>query len=131
MTTIAKNEIEKLLVKAQAGELDRETFMNLLMESQLFMPIHEKHDVGGLQTTNQTKPLILTDESGTEVLVLFTCSERAKNFIKDYPDYSGGLLAEFKWIAQKMGVGYAISINPDHDLGFDLEASMVAQLSKR
>ncbi|HEC04930.1 MAG TPA: SseB family protein [Thiothrix sp.] len=130
MTSQAKNEIEKLLIRAQAGELDSETFMNELMESQVFMPIHEKHEIGGLQTTNQAKPLTLKDESGIEVLILFTSPERAKNFVKNYPGYGGGLLAEFKWIIEKMGAGYSISINPDHELGFDLEAGMLDQLSK-
>ncbi len=126
MTTLAKNEIEKLLIKAQAGELDNETFMNELMESQLFMPIYGEQEIGGLQTSNQPTPLILKDGSGVEVLILFTSPDRARNFVKNYPGYDhGGLSAEFKWIAAKLAIGYAISINPDHELGFDLEAGSV------
>ncbi len=130
MTSQAKNELEKLLIEAQAGKLDSDTFMSKLMESQLFIPVHEKKEVGGLQTSHQTQPLIIKDKSGVEVLILFTSPERAKNFVKDFPDYNGGLLAEFKWIVEKMGEGYAISINPDHELGFDLEAIAVDQITK-
>ncbi|MEE9350920.1 MAG: SseB family protein [Thiotrichaceae bacterium] len=130
MTSQAKNELEKLLIKAQAGVLTSETFMSKLMGSQLFIPINEKHEVGGLQTSNETLPLIVKDKSGVEVLILFTSPERAKNFVKDFPGYEGGLLAEFKWITENMGEGRAISINPDHELGFDLEAVMVDQITK-
>lgn len=129
MTDQAKNEIEKLLLRAQAGEIDGTTFINQLMEEQIFMPIHEKHEIGGLQSNDKAQPLSIKDETGEEILILFTSPERAKNFVKDFPGYGGGLLAEFKWILEKMGTGFGISINPDHELGFDLEANMLSQLT--
>ncbi len=121
------NEAEALLLKAQAGELDSETFMQQLMDAQLFMPIYEKHQIGGLQPTTGDKavPLTLDDETGNKVLILFTSPEMAKNFVRDFPGYGGGLLAEFKWIIEKVGVGYGISINPDSELGIDLEVGML------
>ena len=129
MSSQAKNDIEKLIVKAQSEEIDNETFMNKLLESQFFMPVHEEYELGGLQTGNQVKPLTIKDKSGVEVLILFTSPDRAKAFIKDFPGYNGGFLAEFKWIIEKVGAGYAISINPTHDLGIDLEAVMLEQLT--
>lgn len=122
------NDAEALLLKAQAGELDSDTFMQQLMETQLFMPIYEKHQIGGLQpnTSDQAIPLTLDDDAGNKVLILFTSPERAKNFVKEFPGYGGGLLAEFKWIVEKVGTGYSISINPDHELGIDLEVGMIA-----
>ncbi|WP_154724426.1 SseB family protein [Thiothrix nivea] len=121
------NEAEELLLKAQSGELDSETFIQQLMGLTLFMPIYEKHQIGGLQPTtgDQATPLTLEDESGQKVLILFTSPEMAKNFVKDFPGYGGGLLAEFKWVIEKVGVGYSISINPDNELGIDLEVGML------
>lgn len=127
MNQQAMNDAETLLIKAQAGELDSDAFMQQLMETQLFMPIYEKHQIGGLQpsSSDQAVPLVLDDDSGSKVLVLFTSPERAKNFVKDFSGYGGGLLAELKWIVEKVGTGYSISINPDHELGIDLEVGML------
>jgi len=124
------NTAEELLLKAQNGELDSEAFIQQLMEVTLFMPIYEKHQIGGLQPTSsdQATPLTLDDDSGQKVLILFTSPERAKAFVRDFPGYGGGLLAEFKWILEKIGVGYNISINPDHELGIDLEVGMLQQV---
>ncbi len=130
MNPLTMNTAEELLLKAQNGELDSEAFIQQLMEVTLFMPIYEKHQIGGLQPTSsdQATPLTLDDDSGQKVLILFTSPERAKAFVRDFPGYGGGLLAEFKWILEKIGVGYNISINPDHDLGIDLEVGMLQSL---
>jgi len=131
MTPQAMNEAEALLVKALAGELEGDTFIQQLLEVTLFMPIYEKHQIGGLQPTSgdQAVPLTLDDDTGNKVLILFTSPERAKTFVRDFPGYGGGLLAEFKWIIEKVGVGYGIAINPDHEeLGIDLEVGMLQNL---
>lgn len=130
MNPLTMNTAEELLLKAQNGELDSEAFIQQLMEVTLFMPIYEKHQIGGLQPTSsdQATPLTLDDDSGQKVLILFTSPERAKAFVRDFPGYGGGLLAEFKWIIEKIGVGYNISINPDHELGIDLEVGMLQQV---
>lgn len=130
MTPQTMNEAEELLVKALAGELEGDTFIQQLMEVTLFMPIYEKHQIGGLQptTSGQAVPLTLDDDAGNKILILFTSPDRAKAFVRDFPGYGGGLLAEFKWIIEKVGVGYSISINPDHELGIDLEVGMLQNL---
>lgn len=131
MTPQAMNEAEALLVKALAGELEGDIFIQQLLEVTLFMPIYEKHQIGGLQPTSgdQAVPLTLDDDTGNKVLILFTSPERAKTFVRDFPGYGGGLLAEFKWIIEKVGVGYGIAINPDHEeLGIDLEVGMLQNL---
>ena len=124
------NEAEELLVKAQSGELDGDAIIQKLMEVTLFMPIYEKVQIGGLQptTSDQAVPLTLDDESGNKVLILFTSPDMAKTFVKGFPGYGGGLLAEYKWIIEKVGVGYSISINPDHEMGIDLEVGMLQGL---
>ncbi|UJS24657.1 SseB family protein [Thiothrix winogradskyi] len=130
MTPQTMNEAEELLVKALAGELEGDTFIQQLMEVTLFMPIYEKHQIGGLQptTSDQAVPLTLDDDAGNKILILFTSPDRAKAFVRDFPGYGGGLLAEFKWIIEKVGVGYSISINPDHEMGIDLEVGMLQNL---
>lgn len=74
-------------------------------------------------------PLTLDDDAGNKVLILFTSPDRAKVFVRDFPGYGGWRLAgkEFKWIIEKVGVGYSISIS-DHEMGIDLEVGMLQNL---
>jgi hypothetical protein len=129
MIHAVKNEAEKLLLKLHASEIDSPAFMTELLETQLFMPIYEKPNSAGIQTTDKATPLTLTAESGEKVLILFSSPESAKSFVQEHEGYGGGLLAEFKWILEKVGTGIAISINPDSELGIDLEAGMIEQMT--
>lgn len=127
-----RNELEKSLLDAQEGRIPGEQFMQELLESQVYMPILEKQGnaIGNIQLDNKAKPLSIKDESGEEFLILFTSPERAPDFVKDYPGYGdGGLLAEFSWIMEKMGVGFGISLNPNWPVGIDLEPEIVKQLT--
>jgi hypothetical protein len=127
-----RNELEKSLLDAQEGRIPGEQFMQELLESQVYMPILEKQGnaIGNIQLNNKAKPLSIKDESGEEFLILFTSPERAPDFVKDYPGYGdGGLLAEFSWIMEKMGVGFGISLNPNWPVGIDLEPEIVKQLT--
>jgi len=127
-----RNDLEKSLLDAQEGRIPGEQFMQQLLESQVYMPILEKQGnaIGNIQLDNKAKPLSIKDEAGEEFLILFTSPERAPDFVKDYPGYGdGGLLAEFSWIMEKMGVGFGISLNPNWPVGIDLEPEIVKQLT--
>jgi len=127
-----RNELEKSLLDAQEGRIPGEQFMQSLLESQVYMPIFEKQGdaIGNIQLDNKAKPLSITADNGEEFLILFTSPERSSEFVKDYPGYGdGGLLAEFSWIMEKMGVGFGISLNPDWPVGIDLEPEIIKQLS--
>lgn len=125
-----KSGLEQKLMEAQEGRIPPQEFINTLMGSEVFMPVYEKQQIGGFAASKQAKPLTLQDEeSGGQVLVLFTNPERAKPFVKDYPGYEGGLVAEFTWVLEKLGVGYGIALNPGHEIGIDLEAETLQQLA--
>jgi hypothetical protein len=125
-----QNDLERQFLAAQEGRIPPEDFIRTLLGSEVFMPIFEKHQIGGLQTGGTTaQPLKLTSDDGAEVLVLFTSPERAKAFVKDFPGYGGGLVTEFTWILDKLGIGYAVSLNPDQEVGMDFETQDVAQMA--
>ena len=126
---IPQNDLERQLIAAQDGQIPAESFIQTLLGSEVFMPVYEKHQIGGLQTDQVARPLKLTGEDGSEALVLFTSPDRARNFVKDYEGFGGGLVAELTWILDKLGVGYAIMLNPGLDYGMDFEAQDVAQLA--
>ena len=125
-----QNDLERSLIDAQEGRIPPQAFIDTLMRSEVFMPVYEKQQIAGFASSQQAKPLTLKDEdSGQEVLVLFTNPERAKSFVKDYPGYEGGLVTEFTWVLEKLGVGYGISLNPGYDNGIDLGAEALQQLT--
>jgi hypothetical protein len=126
----AKNELEKKLLAAINGELPGEEFMNELLTQQIFIPIKDDKDSGiqGFQLTNKATPLVVQDEEGRNMLVLFTSPERAKEFLDDVPGYSGGLLADFAWIVERMEPGFSIAVNPGLELGMDIEPEDVSSM---
>jgi hypothetical protein len=124
------NELERLLARAQAGELAGEDFLRELLLAQVFMPVYEKYQISGFQRSDQAQPLLLEGEDGSRLLALFTSPERAKPFLAEYPGYEGGLLAEFKWVLEKTGSGIGIILNPGYDLGMEMEPEMVQQLMR-
>ncbi len=127
-----RNNLEESLLNAQEGRISGEDFMKTLMESQVYMPIYEdqKKAIGNIQLGDKAKPLSVQDDNGVEFLVLFTSPERAGTFVKDFPGYDdGGLLTEFTWLLEKLGIGFGISLNPGWPVGIDLEPEAIRQLT--
>lgn len=130
MDTSPRNELEKLLVEMHAGELEPENFAKRLLDLQVFMPVKDdKHVIKGFQASTKAEPLVLEDEEGTRVLILFSAPERAKAFTAEVPGYSGGILTEFAWVLRRVGENMAISLNPGDELGFDFDCDMVAMMA--
>ena len=129
---IPHNDLEKQLAAVHTGELAADAFITRLLEEQVFMPVQdEKNAIKGFQRTTQAQPLIVADEDGTRVLVLFTSPERAKPFLEDFPEFHGGLLTEFSWVLRRLGGGFPISLNPGWEIGMDFDTDAVAQLYAR
>lgn len=127
MTDAGRNAVEDLLVAMHEGRLAPEEFARRLLKEQLFMPVQdEKHKIGGFQASTLATPLIVDDQEGNRVLVLFTSPDRGREFLAHYPGYSGGLLTEFAWVVKRIAEGMGISINPGQQLGMDLDPEMVA-----
>ena len=126
----AKNELEHKLLAAMSGELSSDDFMHEMLTQQIFIPIKDDKDSGiqGFQHTTRATPLVIQDDDGQSILVLFTSPERAKDFLVDVPGYSGGLLADFSWIVERMEPGFAIAVNPGLELGMDIDPDDVAHM---
>jgi len=123
-----RNELEENLLAAQEGQMSSESFMEYLMETQVFMPVKDSIGIEGFTSSDKAVPLTLKTEDNIEVLILFTSPDRSKEFLKDFQGYDGGLLAEFKWVLERTGSGIGISINPGIAVGMDLEPDMITQL---
>jgi len=125
-----KNELERKLLAAMNGDLAGEDFMRELLAEQVFIPIKDDKDDGiaGFQRTTKATPLVVRDEDGQAILVLFTSPDRAKDFLAETPGYSGGLLAEFEWIVERMEPGFAIVVNPGDEFGIDIAPENVTEM---
>ena len=124
----SRNELEENLLAAQEGTMQSEDFMTYLMDAQVFMPVKDSIGIEGFTSSDKAVPMTLKSEDNVEVLILFSSPDRSKTFMQDFPGYDGGLLAELKWVLERVGGGVSISINPDWPVGFDLEPEMVQQL---
>ena len=130
MSSPIRNEVESLLAELELGNLDPEPFARQLLGQQVFMPIQdEKHQIAGFQLSTKARPLVIDDEEGNRVLIVFSSPERAKQFTAAFPGYGGGLLTEMSWIMQRMGADMGLSINPGTQPGFDFDADMVSMLA--
>ncbi len=132
MTTSAfqpRNDLEHLLMEVLNGQIEFADFAQRIIGLQVFMPVKdEKHQIAGFQRSTQAEPLVLEDEDGNRALIAFTAPERAKEFLAEYPGYSGGLLTEFDWILRRMGENMGVSLNPGMEEGFDFFPDMVAMM---
>ncbi|MBU0751106.1 MAG: SseB family protein [Gammaproteobacteria bacterium] len=125
-----KNKLEEMLIAAMGGELSSEDFMRAMMAEQVFIPVRDEPDSGikGFQRTTKATPLVIQDEDGLNILVMFTNPERARSFLDEMPGFSGGLLVEFSWILERVDAGFAITVNPGLDAGIDIEPEIVTQM---
>ena len=124
------NDLERCLLDAQEGRIEPHVLIDTLMESEVFMPVYEREQIGGFSASTQAQPLVLKDQkNGEEILVLFTSPERAKAFVRDHPGYGCGLVAEFTWVLEKLGVGFGITLNPGETVGIELGAEALRQLT--
>ena len=124
-----RNELEEKLLAAQEGRITSDDLLATLMTSQVYMPVQEeKAAVLNIQRSARAQPLVLADEDGAPILVLFSSPERSKDFVKDYPGFGGGLLTEFTWVLERMGRDFGIVLNPGDEIGFDMEPETVNEL---
>lgn len=70
----------------------------------------------------------MTAEDDAPILALFPSPESAESFLENFPGFTGGILDSFKWMLQNMGSRYGIALNPESDVGFDLEPEIVEGL---
>ena len=126
-----RNELERRLAALHSGDVPADNFMQDLLGAQVFMPVKDdSRGIANFQASQRAEPLALTAEDGTDVLILFSSPERAKPFLDQFSGYRGGILEDLRWVLQKMGGGFGISINPESELGLDLAPDMVTQLAR-
>jgi hypothetical protein len=129
-------DLNQLLEQAHQGTIEIDQFMGQLLDSQIFMPVtapndseaSEKTAPAGFQKSEEAIPLTLDTEDGFKVMVIFSDPQLSKEFLQDFPDYSGGFITEVPWMLERLGEGMGFSLNPGLDNGIDFDPDTVRQL---
>jgi SseB protein N-terminal domain len=128
---IAQNELEKQLLSALDGSLPGEEFIHYLLDAQVFMPIlNETSAIKGFQRTTKAQPLLIPDENGDDVLILFTSPGRAREFVAYHPGFDGGLLTEFSWVLRKLDGPLNIALNPGYETVGEIYSTQHSQYTE-
>lgn len=127
-----RNALEQKLLAAANGELDVDELVSGLLDEQVFMPVEDEDSgIQGFQRSLHARPLVVQDESGIHVLVLFSSPERARVVMDEFPKFGGGLLADFRWVLERIDAGAGVTINPGWEVGIDLDPETVAALFRQ
>ncbi len=133
MTTPDSTDLTQLLNQALQGTMEIETFMNQFLKTQIFMPVADPKDSEGsapigFQKSDKAVPLVLDTEEGFQVMILFSDPQQSKGFLQDFPEYSGGFIAEVPWMLERLGEGMGVSINPGLENGVDFDPETIRHL---
>lgn len=124
-----KNDLEHKLLAAANGEMSSDDLIDGLLDAQVFMPVEDDASgIQGFQRSTAARPLVVEDEEGTHVLLLFSSPERSRIISGEFPDFGGGLLTDLRWVLERIDAGAGVSINPGWDVGIDLEPDVVSRL---
>jgi len=88
--------------------------------------------VGGEQSDNDAQPLLIevdTEEGPQMVMVIFTDPDKSKEFLNHFEEYTGGLLVNMGWIIGRTSDKLGICINPNLELGLDLDPATIQELA--
>lgn len=117
------NQFEDRLASMQQGKLRPDAFMRELLDMELFAPLKVADAQSG-----QASLLVLQTEDDQRVLILFSSEARSKDFLADVDGFDSGVMTRFRHAMEQLGSGYGVSINPDAELGLDLDAGQLAPL---
>jgi len=128
-TFVSHNVLETSLLSAQSGQLEVGVFLNMLMDSQVFILLDK--EVVGTTWDNSVTPLILTNKAGTAVMAMFSAPERSTPWSSRNPTYGYGLLVAFEWIIKGLGSGMGVVLNPGHPVGLEITPDEIDRLRGR
>lgn len=122
----AANNLERALLEAQTGRLSVGEFLNTLLSSQVFVLLDKEVAPNGWD--NSASPMVLSNHSGIPVLATFTSPERSDGWPAQLPQFSFGLLTDFRWLLRGVAPGVGVVVNPGLSVGLELAPERVAEL---
>ena len=123
----AANLLETALIYAQSGAIPFGDFVARLLSSQVFVLLDKDPGPSGVWD-NTASPLMLRGQAGLPMMAIFTAPERSTGWPARIPEYSFGLLTDFRWLLKGTTSSVGLVINPGSTVGVEMPASDVAQL---
>ncbi len=121
------NPLEAALQKAQAGEVQPSDLFGVLHDAQVLVLVDRELGPGGAWTED-TSMLVLNSPSGTPVVAVFSAPERAKDWPERAPAFRWGLQVEFRWLLQGISPQVGIVVNPDCEVGVEMNTEILGKL---
>lgn len=113
------NDLEHVLVQAQAGKLSVPDFFAYLLKSQVVILLDSAPPQSG-PWDNNISPLVLRSSTGSNVLAVFTSKERATPMAQKAKKHQYALLTDFNWVLKGVAPGVGIVINPGWPVGLEI-----------
>jgi hypothetical protein len=117
---IPENDLERLLIKLQNGEVGFREFFLSLLKADLFVPSGSEVLPDGSGMT----PLVFENKDA-QMIGVFTALSRAKSF-NDIAPYC--LSLKGREVFSHMLSGYGLVLNPGFETGFEIPPSGVKEL---
>jgi hypothetical protein len=121
------NDLEIALMNAQGGVISIDDFLTSLLASQVFMLVDKDLGPSGYWDNTAT-PLVINNQSGMPMLAIFTSPDRSAGWPQRFPQYSYGLLTQFRWLLKGIVKGVGLVMNPGCAVSLEMPAEGVVQL---
>jgi hypothetical protein len=112
---------------AQRGAVSINDFLASLVEAKVFVLLDKDPGPSG-KWDNTASPLVLNSQGGVPMLAVFTAPERSSGWPLRFPQYSFGLLTDFRWLLRGVASGVGLVINPGSVVGLEMPPSGIEQL---
>ena len=117
------NNLEKLLLSAQNGEISMSEFMPKLIDSEIYVPSSEE-----VQSDGQGLKPLFFDRQGKAMVAIFTDLSRITAEFKNHAQYCLSIVTRNFLIGLPKDFG--IVINPSHPVGLELSSEGIQNLKK-
>ncbi len=123
-----RNDLESVLLAAQAGRVAGELFVDTLLAAQVFVPVRDPAEPGSPSRPERARPLTVVGEDGREALAVFTSPERARPFVAQAEGCSGGLLMDLRALLGHADTDLGVVINPGWPVGLEMAPDALRDL---
>jgi hypothetical protein len=120
------NDLEAQLFACMSGAVTREDFLNVFVNSNLFIMV-DGEPVG--DTLGDRQPLVVaTAKDAPKLLAVFSDPQRAAKMTEMFVEYNYPIMVNAQWALQTLGPEMGIAFNPGCHFGFEIAPEGAQQL---
>jgi hypothetical protein len=120
------NELETNLLACMSGQMSREEFLTLFVNSALYIMV-DGEPVG--DTLGDRKPLVVAmSPDAPRLLAVFSAPQRAQTIIEKFGEFTYPIMVNAQWALDTLGPQMGIAFNPGCHFGFEIAPEGAQQL---